>query len=329
MSVKEKEKEKEKSNSTLLMREYIKALLLNVDHNRLKKDVNLIFDGGAFNGGFAAGVAMYIKSLEDNGFIKVNKISGCSVGAAIALWYVCGCNEAAICFFEQTTVDFKDTMELSGYQKNIKEFVHFLFPSGDVSTLKDKLYINFYDTKKHKQKVVSDFKSVEHLIDCILQSSHIPYIIDGKARYNERYIDGILPYIFTSVSGSTSVTSVTSTTCDSLFIKLLTLNKCSRAMVVKCETNIHYRLLIGVADANEFFTTGSSDMCSYVSQWSYFNLLQIRSREIIILFIISIIEWIILIKNNIPSVVKKSLLYNGFINSVKGLSCDILRRTIV
>jgi|694.fasta_scaffold153620_2 hypothetical protein len=316
------------STSTLLMQEYIKALILNVDHSKLKKEINLIFDGGAFNGGFAAGVALYIKSLEDHSLVKINKISGCSIGSVVALWYACGCAEFGIRLFEQTTNAFQDTMDLREYQKNIKTFVHSLFPAGDVSTLKNKLYINFYDTRKHKQKVVSNFKNVEHLIDCILQSSHIPYIIDGNARYNERYIDGILPHIFTSVSAA-GANAAGANACESLFIKLITLNKCSRAMVVKCETNIHYRLLTGVADANDFFTTGSSDMCSYVSQWSYFNILQIRSREMIIIFIISIIEWLVVVKTYIPSTIKKSLLYNGCINSVKGLCCDILRRTII
>jgi hypothetical protein len=304
------------------MREYIKALVLNVDHSRLKKDINLIFDGGAFNGGFAIGVAMYIKCLERQDLIKINKISGCSIGSAIALWYACDCNEEAIHFFEQTTIAFQDTMDLREYQNNIRSFVHFLFPKGDVSNLKNKLYINFYDTHKHKQKIVSTFKNIDHLIDCILQSSHLPYIIDGNARYNERYIDGILPYIFTNNTKDL-------TSSDSLFIKLITLHKCSRAMVVKSEANIHYRLLTGVADANEFFTTGSSDMCSYVSQWSYINILQIRCREMFILFIISSIEWLIVAKKMIPSTIKKSLLYNGCINSIKGLFCDILSRTII
>ena len=314
------------SNSTFLMKEYIKALILNIDHSKLKKDINLIFDSGAFNGGFAAGVALYIKSLEDHGLVKINKISGCSIGSVVALWYACGCDESGIRLFERTTHSFQYTMDLRDYQKNIKEFVHSLFPSGDVSTLKDKLYINFYDTHKHKQKIVSTFKNVEHLIDCILQSCHIPYIIDGNARYNERYMDGILPHIFTSAAG----TSAAGTSADdSLFVKLITLHKCTRSMIVKCETNIHYRLLTGVADANEFFTTGSSDMCSYVSQWSYFNILQIRCREMVIFFIISIIEWLVLLKCYIPSTVKQSLLYNGCLNSMKGLCCDILRRTIV
>uniref|UniRef100_A0A6C0HHW2 PNPLA domain-containing protein n=1 Tax=viral metagenome TaxID=1070528 RepID=A0A6C0HHW2_9ZZZZ len=321
------------TKSTLLMREYIKALLLNVDLSKLKKEINLIFDGGAFNGGFAAGVAMYVKALEEQELVKIDKVSGCSIGSAIALWYVCGCQEEAIRFFEQMTIDFQDTLNLVGYHKNIKDFVHFLFPDGNVSTLKDKLYINFYDTQKHAQNVVSEFKDVDHLIDCILQSSHLPYIIDGNARYKGRYIDGILPHIFNGSGGSSGSSSSTvkndGSTTDSLFIKLLTLHKCSRAMVVKCEANIHYRLLSGIADANEFFTIGSSDMCSYVSQWSYFNILQIRCREMVILFIISMIEWIILVKNNIPSTIKNSLLYNGCVNSIKGLCCDVLRRTII
>ena len=308
-------KNNNKINTTVLMREYIKALILNIDYSRLKKEINLVFDGGAFNGGFAAGVAMYIKTLEHNNIIKINKISGCSIGSAIALWYICGCNENAIEFFEKTTSSFQDTMNLYSYQTNIRDFIHFLFPSGDVSSLKNKLYIKFYDTVKHKQKVVSNFKNIEHLIDCVLQSSHIPYIIDGNARYNERYIDGICPHIFKDG--------------ETLFIKLLTLDKCTRSIIVKCETNIHYRLISGVADANSFFTTGTSDMCSYVSQWSYINILQIRSREMIIIFIITLIEWIVLIKNYIPKKVKKSLLYNGCINSVKGLCCDILQRTLV
>lgn len=314
------------TNSTLLMREYIKALILNIDHSKLKKEINLIFDGGVFNGGYATGVAMYIKALEEHGLVKINKLSGCSVGSVIALWYACGCNESAVLLFEKTTNAFQDTLDLREYPKNISIFVNSLFPSGDVSTLKDKLYINFYDTHKHKQKIVSNFKNVNHLIDCILQSCHIPYVIDGNARYNERYIDGILPHIFTSAAGTGTSAG---TACDSLFIKLITLQKCTRAFVVKCETNIHYRLLTGVADANDFFTIGSSDMCSYVSQWSYFNILQIRCREMFILSIISIIEWIVTLKSYIPYTIKNSLLYNGCINSVKGLSCDILRRTII
>ncbi|MCX5852341.1 MAG: hypothetical protein NT072_09865 [Deltaproteobacteria bacterium] len=175
------------SNSTLLMMEYIKALILNIDHSKLKKELNLIFDSGAFNGGFAAGVALYIKTLEQHGLVKINKLSGCSIGSVVALWYACGCDESGVRLFEKTTNSFQDTMNLRELQKNIKEFVHSLFPSGDVSTLKDKLYINFYDTHKHKQKVVSNFKNVNHLIDCILQSCHIPYLIDGNARYNDRY----------------------------------------------------------------------------------------------------------------------------------------------
>jgi len=73
--------------STLLLKEYIKALILNVNRNNIPKDINLIFDGGAFNGGNVSTLSLYIKALENAGLTKVHKISGASVGTSIGLWY--------------------------------------------------------------------------------------------------------------------------------------------------------------------------------------------------------------------------------------------------
>ena len=52
-------------NNTTLMQEYIKALIQNIEQSQIPKDLNLIFDGGVFNCGFAAGVALYIKELNN------------------------------------------------------------------------------------------------------------------------------------------------------------------------------------------------------------------------------------------------------------------------
>ena len=38
-----------KINNTLLLKEYIKALIQNVDDHNFPKEMNLIFDGGIFN----------------------------------------------------------------------------------------------------------------------------------------------------------------------------------------------------------------------------------------------------------------------------------------
>lgn len=321
------------TTNTLLLKEYIKALIQNVDKTCLPKEFNLIFDGGAFNGGFAAGIAMYIKMLETHGFVKVNRVSGCSAGALVALWFVCGCKEEGLIYFEQIMNVFKSDFNLQEYQVIVREFVEHLVPLDQISLaqLNDKLFINFYDTRKNKQRVVSKFKNKEYLIECILRSSHLPYIIDGTARYKGRYLDGIVPYIFKNSDNSdkSDKSDKSENFSENLFVTLLTRTKFKRAFMLKSEKNIHFRLLAGVADANDFFTNGSSDMCGYVSGWGYSDIFLLRMREFFIFMIFSLIEWIFLLKNYLPQVLTKSLIYNGLVNALKGLCFDITERILI
>jgi transcriptional regulator len=58
--------------------------------------------------------------------------------------------------------------------------------------LKGKLFITYYNTKKHKQKTVSIYKNKEYLIECLLRSSHIPYLMNGKASYKNKWYSFLL-----------------------------------------------------------------------------------------------------------------------------------------
>lgn len=316
-------------NNTLLIKEYTKALIQNVDKTYLPKELNLIFDGGVFNCGFASGVALYIKTLEENNLIKINKISGCSAGSLIALWYITGCKESGIKYFENMMQSFKETLNFIQLKNSLYVFVNELFINSkidnnsningvdkniDISILDNKLFINYYDTSKNKKKVISKFTNKEHLVKCILRACHIPYIIDGNARCDEHYIDGIVPHIFNDG--------------ESLFIKLLTFNKLSRSFILKSEANIHFRLLAGVSDANDFFTTGRSDMCCYLSKRGYNDIILLRGREMFAYILFSILDYIVLIKNSLSPLITESLMYNGMVNTSKSLLKDILKRII-
>lgn len=316
-------------NNTLLIKEYTKALIQNVDKTDLPKELNLIFDGGVFNCGFASGVALYIKTLEENNLIKINKISGCSAGSLIALWYITGCKESSIKYFENMMQSFKERLNFIQLKNSLYVFVNELFINSkidnnsningvdkniDISILDNKLFINYYDTSKHKKKVISKFTNKEHLVKCILRACHIPYIIDGNARCDEHYIDGIVPHIFNDG--------------ESLFIKLLTFNKLSRSFILKSEANIHFRLLAGVSDANDFFTTGRSDMCCYLSKRGYNDIILLRGREMFAYILFSILDYIVLIKNSLSPLITESLMYNGMVNTSKSLLKDILKRII-
>jgi len=305
-------------NNTNLIKEYTKALIQNVDKTHLPKELNLIFDGGVFNCGFASGVGLYIKTLEEANLIKINKISGCSAGSLIALWYITGCKESGIKYFENMMQSFKETLNFNELKNSLSVFVDELFlnvngdkKNIDISMLDNKLFINYYDTSKNKKKVISKFTNKEHLIKCILRTCHIPYIIDGNSRCDEHYIDGIVPHIFNDG--------------ESLFVKLLTFNKLTRSFILKSEANIHFRLLSGVSDANDFFTTGKSDMCCYVSKRGYNDIILLRGREISGYILFSLLDSLVLINNSLSPVITESLMYNGIINTSKALLKDILK----
>ena len=344
-------------NNFLLMKEYIKALVENADTNNIpKEELNVIFDGGVFNGVMAAGIALYIKTLEQQQKIKINKISGCSAGALIALWFICGCKESSIHYLEKLIKNFKEDFNFSQLKNLLHDFVNDLFANNLITTsttttststststtttskmnndnkkdtkdtkdntknmltiLNNRLFINYYDTQEHKQIIVSTYNTKEEIVQSLMRSCFIPYIMDGNARCDERYMDGMVPYLFKD-------------NCETLFVKLVTFNKCSRALVLKSEANIHFRLITGVTDANNFFTTGHSDMCLYIKNRSYYDILFFRGREISAITLFTFIEWMFILKKYLPATLTNSFLYNRIIQVVKGIILDIAERIMI
>ena len=308
-------------NNIVLLNEYIKSLIDNINNTYIKKNINIIFDGGAFNGGFALGVALYLKRMEHNKLINVHSVSGCSIGSVLAVWYLSGCRVETIEYFENFMNLYKKNMNFRDYRSTIIGFINDIFNHSKsdieiIDILNGRLYITYYNIKTHKQRVISKFKDREHIIECIIRSSHIPYLMNGSLSYKKKYIDGITPYIINNEH-------------DNLFVKLITLNKCSRLFMVKYENNIHYRLLTGVSDINEFYTTGSSDMCSYVNNWSYFNIAQLRAREVFFFTIISLVNTILYFKSFIPCVITNSIAYNGSIKTLNSFVFDVCERILV
>jgi hypothetical protein len=190
------------------------------------------------------------------------------------------------------------------YEKIVTEMVHTLVKNEDMSIINDKLHINYYDTKKCKQKVVSHFKNSEHLIKCILRSSHVPFLTNENYKYEGRYIDGISPYIFTDDT-------------KNLFIQLIHFTNPLQCMNVKTDQNIYARLLRGVIAVNDFFMDGTTTICSYVDHKSYMIRLQLLARKYFILYIMLLIELLITIKNNVPLDVTNTILYTKGVSLFK------------
>lgn len=287
------------NTNIVLLTQYINALLVNIEKDKIHNNINLIFDSGAVNGLLGIGCALYLKHLQDLNYITIYKVSGCSIGSIIALWYICGCSDIIYPYLDDLFNYYKINKNFFKFKDIVKDSIDKLIKNDNLSFLKNKLYINYYDTLKGKQEVVCDFKNKEHLIECILKSSHVPYVSNNMYKYENRYIDGISPYIFND-----------DIKIKNLFIKLIDLRSPLKSMYVKGEKNIYSRLLKGVTFTNEFFINNNTTLCMYTNNKIK---LQLCIRQYIVIFIIFIIDYIIIFNNNLPNNVKECNIYKTFL----------------
>ena len=263
------------------MRTFIKAVVPNANTSRIPDSINLVFDGGAFNGYYGVGVGMYIKELESRGLTSVKKVSGVSAGSLLALWYLIDEPKSDLnSIFIEMISHFKETHNLRIYKGLVKKMVLSNIVSDDLSFLNDRLYISYYDTHECCRKTVSKYKNRKHLIDVIIRSSHIPFVVTDSIAYKRRYIDGVRPELF---DGS----------CRSLFVQVTTFDRISRMFYTGTEVNMLHRLVVGVADANVFFTTGSSDMCSFTDEWTIIGKTIFYLREFVLCVLYLILSKIV------------------------------------
>ena len=124
-----------------------------------------------------------------------------------------------------------------------------------------------------KQIIVSKYSSKEHLIETLIKSSHIPFVIDGSPLYKNRYSDGYTPYLFPNSNKKV------------LFITLLTIKRFKTTLYIKNEVNIWSRVLHGVVDINNFYSELPCEFCSYMNNWNICNFANIHFRELWIVLI--------------------------------------------
>lgn len=260
-----------------LLKEYISALTININKELIPGEIDVVFSGGAFNGVFGYGICLFLQELENKQITKINRISGCSIGSLLAVNYINNnidkieldemFNTMQSNFIERYNLDILYSI----IEKNINQ--QFIKDS-DLSILKNRVYINYFNIDTLKHDVICDFKTKKELIDTIYRSCFVPYLIDGNCLCEDKYMDGIYPYIFNDCK------------CRCLYINLFSIKKLYRSFFTKDEKNTSYRLLIGVSDLNEFLLEGNSDMCSWRDKWSYKKQIITRIIEISIYYIL-------------------------------------------
>jgi hypothetical protein len=280
---------------------YVKKLIDNVppDPAGKIKIVDIILDGGIFNGSYQIGGLYFLKELENQCKIKIDKFSCCSVGALCALVYYINRLDLAIDFYDCAVTNFKKNKKLDFLHSWIDNVLTPLLPGDIYINATNKIYICYYNVKKKKKIVRQTYKSNKELLDCIKRSTFIPYFINGDALLDKRYIDGINPNIFKCEPGK-----------KILYIDLLGIDKIAHAFSIKNEKTNFHRILAGILDIHLFFIKQSNtQMCSYVNDWSLYcwskNKIIKHLVEKLIIYCLSLY---IYLKKYIPEQLKDSLM---------------------
>ena len=248
-----------------MVKEYVNKLIENLPDNiknvNSPQIIDLVLDGGIFNGSYLIGALYFLKEMEKQNYIKINRISGCSIGSIAAFLYFIDSLDLMSQLYIIANKEFKESHKLKTL-KEIKQYLIKHIPNDICDKVNDKFFITYYNIKKGEKKIKSKFKDVDEIIDTIIKSCFIPYLIDGNILYQSKYMDGINPFVFNKESN-----------IKILYLDLFGYDKIGNLLNIKNEKTNYHRILSGMLDIHNFFIKQSNtSMCSYVNEWNYTNL---------------------------------------------------------
>jgi hypothetical protein len=230
--------------------------------------------------------------MENKKYIKINRISGCSIGSVAAFLYYIDGLDLISTLYETINVNFKKTHNLHSIKK-LKQYLDKSIPTNICELVNNKLYISYNNIKKGTKIIKSTYKNTDDIINTIIKSCYIPFLIDGNILYENKYIDGINPYIF-KVESTTKI----------LYLDLFGFDKIGNLLNVKNEKTNFHRILSGLLDIHLFFIKQSNtQLCSYVNEWSIINNGFCYFKHIIERICIYMIYVIMVIPHNISDTI--------------------------
>jgi hypothetical protein len=281
---------------------YVNKLINNLpDQIKNEKNpikIDLVLDGGIFNGSYLLGALYFLKEMEKNNYIIIERISGCSIGSLAAFIYFIDSLEIMDKLYEIFFENFKKEYKLNKIM-NLYYYLNDHIPENICKMVNDKLYITFYNIKKNKKVIKSKYKNKKDIIDTIIKSCFVPYLINGNKMYKNKYIDGINPYIFKIIDNK-----------KILYLDLFGYDKINNLINVKNEKTNYHRILNGLLDIHNFFIkNASTPMCSYVNNWNIINKTHINIKIIFEKIVIYIIIFSNYLNKQIGNDLNNSIFY--------------------
>ena len=303
----------------MALQTFINTLIENVPEKHLPKKIDLVLDGGAFNGVYMLGSLFYMKELERSNKIKVNKVSGCSIGAIIGLLFLLDKMDISIGICNDCYKYLRKHQDLKKVIAKFKKTMNDMIHEEDVQVVNNRFYLTYFDTNKGEQIVKKKYKDKTELIDNIIKSLYVPYLMERKATDNDGCIDGAFPYMF-KVKDKDKENGR-----KVLFLNLQSLDKIKNMIFIKNEKNIYSRLLEGLMDTHQFFEKNvANNLCSYVNEWTIMEILFFRLREIVYIILVYIFRLGLHIDDLLPERFKKDTFIQQHVSVFKNIWRDIM-----
>lgn len=259
------------------MLDTIKKLADNFPIPKNPKDIDIVIEGGCFNGLYSLGALLLIKELEDRKYFKVHRVSGASIGTIMGFAYLSDSLLDVPNYFKQIRTCFKKNINLSIVKDIMKERCMNLTNKQFKFLKKDKLYISY--TKNGIQKIRYAFKNRKQLLDSILKSIHIPYLTTGEYYHisgKHKYLDGGQPYIFNNRDAN-----------DLRKILYLDNSNLLTMFSIKSELNSDGRIIEGALQCyNYLLKEKRGFLCSYIHKWNIYDYMSVRVKRIFCLIFI-------------------------------------------
>jgi hypothetical protein len=284
-----------------MINDYVIKLIENLpdEIKNVKEPVkmDLILDGGIFNGSYHVGALYFLKEMEKRNYIKINRISGCSVGSIVGFLYFIDGLDLMHKLYDLINKDIRKTYSLN-FIKNLKQYLGDHIPNDICDKINGRLFITYNNLKKGTKPVKFVYKDIDDILNTIVKSSYIPYLVDGNILYENKSIDGFNPFIFKERNNKI------------LYLDLFGSDKVGNLFNVKNEKTNFHRILSGLLDVHSFFIKqNNTSMCSYVNNWTYYNIGFNNIKIIIEKICIYLIHLLLFIKTRIPDEFKENIIY--------------------
>lgn len=261
--------------------------------------LDLVFEGGLFNGSYLIGALYYLRELELRNKIHIDRISGCSVGSLTALVYFSNTYHLLEPIYTLTYRHFKKTNNVNIFNHIFSQLRPHLTPA-IMASLNGRLFITYYNIKHNEQIVRHKYRSVDDLFDVIRKSCYCPYVIDHSFLYKKKYVDGFYPYIFPCVPGK-----------KVMHFNIHRFDKLFHGISIKNEKTNYRRIMTGILEAHTFFAYGhATSICSFVNDWNSIDWIE----HWLYLEVLKTIVWLLHKMYKLTNVLDKAGISFGYYN---------------